>query len=302
MSASGANGGSADDLAAMLAAMDSRLQALQRELEEVVLPITRRGVQQAATGRPVIEPSRASGAQVDASEADELRDPPAPEDAPAPAPGSRGRRVTAVPGSRAARPAARKPAAAASQPDPKPAARPQRGPAKQRARRRAEAAVPDALVRETILAAETEARGIAEDARDRIAAIGARTRALLEQSLVAPAQAPAPPAASVPGLAPGSAPLEERVYEGSVVVEVGPFGHVAELKDFEDALAAMPAVEDVYIRTFEQHYAHFELLIAEPTLLIAELRACTADTLRVIDATALGPRLEIVRDGAGSTS
>jgi hypothetical protein len=167
-------------------------------------------------------------------------------------------------------------------------------PAPQRPAAAAPAAAPDALVRETILEAEDEARRIVEDARDRIAAIGARTRALLEQSLAAPPPAPAAPEAARP--APAVA-AEDRPYEGEVTVEAGPFDDVAQLKAFEDALASVPGVDDVYIRTFERYYAHFELRIGQPTMLIAELRARSHDPLRVIDATGQDPRLEIVRAG-----
>jgi hypothetical protein len=75
----------------------------------------------------------------------------------------------------------------------------------------------------------------------------------------------------------------------------GPFADLAQLKGFEDALASIPTIEDVYICTIDGYYARFELRIAEPTLLIAQLRALP-DPLRVIDGTRDDPRLEIVRD------
>jgi hypothetical protein len=325
MTAGGGSAGSQADLATMLAEMDSRLQQLQRELEEVAVPITRRGVQSHGSGRPVLEPTGSSSAHVE-QELEELQvrsgqatpspapaaapprsrrpvtraprsvapapappaaptssaAPPAPPAAetppvadPPPEPRPRARRITAVAGERPALPAARPPAAAAPAPS------------------------PDALVRDTILEAEEEARRIVEDARARIAAIGARTRAQLEQSLAPPAD-PAVAAAPAPARPAARPPLsaEDRAYEGAVTVEAGPFDDVAQLKAFEDALGSVPGVEDVYIRTFERYYAHFELQIAQPTMLIAELRARTADPLRVIDATGQVPRLEIVREGS----
>ena len=62
-----------------------------------------------------------------------------------------------------------------------------------------------------------------------------------------------------------------------MTVEAGPFDDVGQLKAFEDALASIPGVAEAYIRTFERYYAHFALRIDEPTPVIAELRARTAD-------------------------
>ena len=282
------------DLATMLAEMDSRLQQLQRELEEVAVPITRRGVPPYATGRPVVKPTRSASAQVDEGLEEMQRGgapaapppaapPPAapPPAAPTPAPPrGRERRTTAVSGEPATAPAPRPAASAAPVP------------------------TPETLVRHTILEAEREAQRIVEDARARIAAIGARTRAQLEQSLAQPAAAAAPALASAhasagaPVRPPSSA--EDRVYDGAVTVEAGPFDDVAQLQAFQDALGSVPGVEEVYIRTFERYYAHFELRIARPTLLIAELRTRTPDPLRVVDATSQDLRLEIIRDGTAA--
>jgi len=215
---------------------------------------------------------------------------------PRPAPRKRSRRVTAV---QSAPVAAPPPEATVPPPAPPPAAAPHPAPATtgRAAGPAAEPAASDALVRDTILHAEEEARLIVEDARERIAAVGARTRALLEQSLGDTAR---PPARRVrQPVRPGPS-VDERAYQGAVTVEAGPFDDVAQLKAFEDALASIPGVEEVYIRTFERYYAHFALRVSEPTRLIAELRIRTADPLRVIDSTGEDPRLEIIRDGGAA--
>ena len=89
-----------------------------------------------------------------------------------------------------------------------------------------------------------------------------------------------------------------RTFEGTVTVEAGPFADVAQLSAFEDALAAIATVEDVYIRTFDRNRAHFELRLAEPTPLIVELQARARDTLNVLASGESDVRLDIVRDTA----
>ncbi len=332
MTTSDSSGEPSADLATMLAEMDSRLQALQRELEEVAVPITRRGVRPPGVARPVVEqpaqPSAAAAldessgyAPADAVPAapaaptapvarprrpppvapEAVAAPDAPPPEPPPAPRPRGRRITAVEGSPRVPAARPQPVPAGTPPSPPPggAARPTPAAGARSAPHGAGTATSDALVRETILQAEEEARAIVGDARHRIAAIGARTRALLEQALTAPAPAPEAPAARPAG---NASPADEMVYDGTVTVEAGPFDGVAQLKAFEDALASIPGVEDVYIRTFERYYAHFTLSLVAPTRLIAELRTRTTEPLRVIDESESGARLEIVRNGSGATS
>lgn len=197
-----------------------------------------------------------------------------------------------IPPTIAAAPYAAAPPAPAPAPSPAPVAAPASA---------ARSSASEAVVRQTILEAEEEARRVVDNARDRIAEIGARTRALLEHSLgAAPEPAPETPPAPTRrrrALAPRATP-EQRSYHGAVTVEAGPFADVGQLDEFEDALASVPGIEDVYIRTFERYYAHFELSIAEPTSLIAELQARVPEQLRLIDAGDRELRLEIVRDDA----
>lgn len=156
---------------------------------------------------------------------------------------------------------------------------------------------PEAVVRQTLVEAEDEARRVVEEARQRIAEIGARTRALLEHSLGEPPQ-PAKSKSPPPSRRrrPKTARAAKRMFDGAVAVEAGPFADVLQLSTFEDALASIPGVEDVYIRTFEHHHAHFDLNATEPTALIVELQARVEDALSVVAAGDDELRLEIVRD------
>jgi hypothetical protein len=227
---------------------------------------------------------------------------------PAPRPRA-GRRGPAVARTRPSAPLEetprRIPPTIAAAPPPAPSQRPLAPPPPPAAAPVARSSASEAVVRQTILEAEEEARRVVDNARDRIAEIGARTRALLEHSLGAapepdPEMAPAPTRRRRAAPAPRATP-QQRSYHGAVTVEAGPFADVGQLDEFEDALASVPGIEDVYIRTFERYYAHFELSIAEPTALIAELQARVPEQLRLIDAGDRELRLEIVRGDADRT-
>ena len=216
--------GAMADLATMLAEMDSRLQALQRELEEVAVPITRRGVQPRIGGRPAPAPPAEPAAASDLVEGPaETESPPAP---PAPAaeggsPVARPRRSRSGGSAPAAaqesvetapRPAARKrtrvtttqgrKAAPAEPSAPPPSAAPPSAPSRgatqsapatagrTSGRLASESVAAEELVREAILEAEEEARrdrrGGARPHRRRSARAPA---SVLEQSLAVTAQA-----------------------------------------------------------------------------------------------------------------
>jgi hypothetical protein len=311
---------SGSDLATMLAEMDSRLQRLQQELESVALPIARSPSEQLRAkhvaapaeadldgqdvpeGAPTAHPSPLGSAATAAAtvEAELLSTPPR---RPA-------RRVTAT-SRQAPPPAPPEPAAPERQARPSrrggaptfdadPASRllPTPAPVSRRpaASQPADSSAPEAVVRQTILEAEDEARKVVEDARQRIAEIGARTRALLEHSLTD--QTPAEPATTPRRRRARAVKAARRAYEGTVIVEAGPFADVAQLSSFEDALGAIPSVDDVYIRTFERNRAHFELNVTEPTALIVELQARSAETLNVVASGDGELRLDIVRGAA----
>ncbi|MDX6680978.1 MAG: hypothetical protein QOG94_1017 [Solirubrobacteraceae bacterium] len=152
----------------------------------------------------------------------------------------------------------------------------------------------EGVVRQTILAAEEEARHVVEDARRRIADIGVRTRALLGESLAEPRQ-PAKLASSSSRRA-RTATVAGHAYQGAVRLEAGPFAEVAQVEAFEDAIASIPGVEDLHLCAFERDHALFQLRTSQPTLLVVELQARTTDSLSVIAAGDRDVRLEIVRD------
>jgi hypothetical protein len=313
------------DLATMLAEMDSRLQVLQQELESVALPIARRAPEQRRPARRAGDPAGArdeAAPSVAAAEERPRRLMARPTSVPATAPAvddelavldlpGAPRRpprrriagssqaavpVPAAPASHATEPpAARRSAVAAAPPSRDATARRSHEPVPA-----TPANVPEALVRQTIVEAENEARQVVEQARQRIAEIGSRTRALLERSVAERAR-PARPAAPSPARRQRSRTVKaaRRAYEGTVTVEAGPFGDVMQLSAFEDALAEIPGVQDVYIRTFERNRAHFELHVDRPTPLIVELQARADDTLSVIAASDSDVRLEIVRGDEG---
>jgi hypothetical protein len=283
------------DLATLLAAMDGRLRLLQQELESVAAPIASRTQQRPEPGATDVEGCTDGAPRLPPSARAPRTAPVGEQVVPAQAPSlprKRARRTVAA--------AAR----ARSAPVAAPAAERAAAPAASQA---VERAASQAAVRHAILEAEQEAREVVEDARRRIAEIAAATRALLDvgapspQAAFAAPPSPASPPAPTRRRRPGTAAASERrAYLGAVTVEAGPFLDVAQLDAFEDALAAVPGVEDVYIRTFEHRHAYFELQLAESTRLIAELRARTQGSLHVVEASEHDVRLRIGADDVAS--
>jgi len=149
---------------------------------------------------------------------------------------------------------------------------------------------PEARFDKAIIEARLEAERVVADAHRRIAEIGARARAVLEErdpDVTRTSRARSPVRVEEP---------ERREYRGVVAIEAGPFDDVVTLSEFEVALFAIPAVDDVYIRTFERRHAHFELQISEPTRLIAELQAGAPEALYVLEAGEDHVRVEIFKD------
>lgn len=89
----------------------------------------------------------------------------------------------------------------------------------------------------------------------------------------APAAATPAAAAAPAAPAPPADPDELARFSGTVVVDAGPFGDIARLGAFEQALAGMAGVEDVYVSAFEDRRALVEVRLAEPLALAAELPA-----------------------------
>ena len=63
-----------------------------------------------------------------------------------------------------------------------------------------------------------------------------------------------------------------RTYAGHVELDAGPFGDLLELSAFEQSLAEIPAVGEVYVRGFAKMRAEIELELAEGTELVDDLR------------------------------
>jgi hypothetical protein len=79
-----------------------------------------------------------------------------------------------------------------------------------------------------------------------------------------------PPPAADP--APPPPAVGERLFEGQIVVNAGPFTDIATLGDFEQALARLPQAEDVYVRGFEGNRALIDVKLAGPVALLDEMR------------------------------
>jgi hypothetical protein len=302
-----------EHLATMLAEMDGRLEMLQQELESLAPSLAPRSAEQ--PGADADPPSLCAARINEQIVPDEAHS--AQADAPQPERPTRGPR-TRMPAPRPARPTDRPawPSSTRGRDDPPTGlrTRPTRqlmavegmrsAPvANEDAARRGPALVGqsgalDPVVRQTILEADQEAQQVVKQARNRIAEIAARTRALLGLSPSVPADTTkaVPPTVSRALRTTSSEAPERREYEGAVTVEVGPFDDIVQLNAFKDALSSVPGVEDVYIRTFERHHAHFELRVVERRLLIAELRTRARRSLRVIEAGDHDIRLEIGPD------
>lgn len=181
------------------------------------------------------------------------------------------------------------PAADPSQPSASPAAAP---PAPADADEQAEAIVADA---------RAEAAHIVDQAAARVAAIGEQidelqrlrddlqrsARALVDEYERALSRTPSdgggpaaptlqeqagafpPRAADSP---PPSPAAGERLFEGQIVVNAGPFTDIATLGDFEQALARLPQAEDVYVRGFEGNRALIDVKLAGPVALLEKMR------------------------------
>lgn len=86
-----------------------------------------------------------------------------------------------------------------------------------------------------------------------------------------PPQAPAP--REQPVRTTVTAPDADRLYEGRVEVDAGPFLDFPALSSFERALAGMSGVADVYVRRFVDDRATIEVTLREPTLLVSVMAA-----------------------------
>ncbi len=82
------------------------------------------------------------------------------------------------------------------------------------------------------------------------------------------------------------ASLDDTVIDGAITVDAGPFTDIGSLSGFEQALAVVPGVRDVYVRGFEGNRAMIDVTLGQPVALGAELRrVCPISfTITAVDA------------------
>jgi hypothetical protein len=259
-------------MVAAIAEMQGRLRGFQADLASLSRPHGRSGIAPRRAPRdPASDPLAELAAKVAAAVAAE---PAARAAGPARAP-SGAAPAPARPSARAAGPP-RPPSGAAAAPARRP---PRRPPARQDD--------PLAAARRTIAAAEAEVREVLAGAREQLAEIGVRTREALER-------VPAPAAASVPPVAAAGGWAEDHVYVGTVSVACGPFTSVERLAAFEQALESVDGVGEIYTRSFEASDVLFEVTLARPTVLLAQLKRAVDGSLIVLEGGDQHMRLEIV--------
>lgn len=93
---------------------------------------------------------------------------------------------------------------------------------------------------------------------------------------------------------------DERLFEGRVELEAGPFPDFTSLSAFERGLSRLPAVSDVYVRRFTGERAELDVVLREPTPLVEALRAMPYDVdVRGLDAQRLGIDVQALARVAG---
>ncbi|MDX6684834.1 MAG: hypothetical protein QOF86_962 [Baekduia sp.] len=90
----------------------------------------------------------------------------------------------------------------------------------------------------------------------------------------------------------------ETVLSGAVTVDAAPFGDLATLAAFEQALARTPGVAEVYVRTLDAGRATIDVRLAGPVALAAALRASAPVAFAVTDVRQ--GRLTLTLSGPGS--
>lgn len=151
----------------------------------------------------------------------------------------------------------------------------------------------------------SDAGRLVEEAAGRVAELGRRiddlhllrdalhrsVRALeneIQRGSVADGVASRPEPASPP---PGAGAA--ATFEGAVTVDAGPFFDIATLGIFERSLATIPAVGDVYVRSFEGNRALVDLRLAAPLGLVDEMRRVLPFSLGVVNVAHHGVTLNI---------
>lgn len=113
----------------------------------------------------------------------------------------------------------------------------------------------------------------------------------------APASSPTELTAS-PQPAPPAGDLHESTpFEGAVVVDAGPFTDISGLSAFEQSLARVPGVQDVYVSGFEGTRALVEMRLGQPLALVAEMRPVVPQPFTVAEAGQGRLRIDLASAG-----
>ncbi len=124
-----------------------------------------------------------------------------------------------------------------------------------------------------------------------IAALAAEIEAGAAE-LTEPAPAPVLPSPALPrkipaGGRPPGGPVptpHDRIFEGRVTIDAGPFLDIAAVTTFQQALDLIPGSRDVYVRGFDLNRVHVEFDLAEPVALGREIRAVLPFNFAIFEA------------------
>jgi hypothetical protein len=94
-----------------------------------------------------------------------------------------------------------------------------------------------------------------------------------------PARAPIDPSSGAPVPTP-----HDRIFDGRVTVDAGPFLDVADVSTFQRALEQVAGAAEVYVTGFELNRAVFELDLAQPVALGREIRAALPFNFAIFEA------------------
>lgn len=106
---------------------------------------------------------------------------------------------------------------------------------------------------------------------------------------------PAPPAGPGTSAARRAQPDRQGLFEGWVTINAGPFADMWTLGVFERALANLPEVEDVSIRSFEGTRALMDVRLTGAVELVTEMRRAMPFTVGVVE---MGDRVLVIEVGA----
>jgi len=115
---------------------------------------------------------------------------------------------------------------------------------------------------------------------------------------------PVPPAAVEPGPVPAAVPLPgpavasaDPTVQGQLTIDAGPFGDIATLSQFEQALGRLPGAQDVYVKGFEGHRALIDLQLAGPLAIATHLRQVSPLAVTVHDPVPGSRQLKVDIEG-----